>query len=203
MNLKKNLSQSWIHPKNRSLKMNFDATFKDGKTIIGVILRNHEANIFKAWVNPFISNNSFCSKSKAATQAFHNGKDMRLKSIEFEGDAFKIIMILSGMEHLDEWRDKKNLMLGLLIDQPHLSWLVSAIWLNGLPPYSCRFIEVTTLPTKCLVGQMRHLIHVFWLLFVFLLFVISCFSSFFYLSLGLVLFFFFFFFEHFTIIFTQ
>lgn len=89
---------AWKPPPHRTLKMNFDAAFKDGKTTTVVILRNHIGQILRAWVNRFDSENALCAETEAATQALQNAIDVQLDCVQFEGDAFNVIMALNGLD---------------------------------------------------------------------------------------------------------
>lgn len=58
-----------ITPPDGEVKFNFDATFKNGITTTGYVLRNASSVIVGTWVNCFQSENPYCVETEAATQA--------------------------------------------------------------------------------------------------------------------------------------
>lgn len=122
------LNQVWTKAILGTLKMNFDAAYKDGKATTGVILRNHAGNILRAWMNHFDFDNAFYAESKAATQALQNAKALQLVDVNFEGDAFGVIMALNGLDDYNDWRAMKNIMWGRKILGQYHCWSMTHIF---------------------------------------------------------------------------
>lgn len=93
-----------------------------------MILRNCDGLILKAWVNHFVSDNPFCAEAEAALQAFKNVAAMNLDDIEFEGDAFSVIMALHGLSQFPDWRASHLLLTGQKLLQLHCHWSLRHIY---------------------------------------------------------------------------
>lgn len=68
--------------------------FSEGITTIGVILRNSAGFIMEAWVNPFVTDNPFCSEAEAALNAAAAYPN---EVMTLEGDALNVVMALNGL----------------------------------------------------------------------------------------------------------
>lgn len=86
------------------LKLNFDAAYRDGTTITGVILRDSSGDIKGAWVHRFESMNAFCAETEVANQALHIATTLNLSKVIIEGDATTVVMALNGIDDYTDWR---------------------------------------------------------------------------------------------------
>lgn len=96
---KENTSVAWTPAPLGFLKLNFDAAFKNGKAITGVILHNQDEKIVGDWINRFDSHNAFCVEAKAAIQALQIAADLDIQKAQFKGDAYNVILAILDSPH--------------------------------------------------------------------------------------------------------
>lgn len=118
----------WQPPVRGTLKFNFDATYTNGIAVTGVVLRNHDGLILGAWVNRFVSVNSYCAETEAAIQALEIANHQGFDLVEFEGDALEVIMALLGLPQFEDWRAMANILTGRRLISHHTHWTVKHIY---------------------------------------------------------------------------
>lgn len=82
--------------------MNFDASFVNECTSMGVVLRNNVGVILRAWTNHFQNELSFCAETEAALQVLKLAQSMNLDRVTIQGDALNVIMTFSGMSKVED-----------------------------------------------------------------------------------------------------
>lgn len=78
--------------------MNFDASFVNECTSMGVVLRNNVSVMPKYFQNEL----SFCAETEAAVQVLKLAQSMNLDRVTIEGDALNVIMTFSGMSKVED-----------------------------------------------------------------------------------------------------
>lgn len=116
---------TWKPPVCGFLKINFDATFINGLTVTGCVLRNEVGVVLGAWVHRFSTDNPFWVESVAVGQALKIATSQQLDEVIFEGDAAFVIFPLNGHSDFEDWRAKKILSECKSLLAPHLFWHVS------------------------------------------------------------------------------
>lgn len=89
-------------PPTGELKLNFDASFKDGSASAGVVLQNSNGTILGAWTNRFISSNPLCVEAEVAAQALNIADELKLENVTFEGDAQNVILAIHGLQQFGD-----------------------------------------------------------------------------------------------------
>lgn len=125
------VNAQWMPPMEGGMKMNFDAAFKEGRTVTGYVLHDHRGTILGAWVTGLVSDNPFCAETEAAIQALKRAQELHLEKIHFEGDAANVILALQGVVRFEDWRAKAKLDEGHRLLSQHLYWSV------GFTPRKC------------------------------------------------------------------
>lgn len=118
---------TWTPPLIVELKMNFDAAFKDGKTTIGVVLRDHNETILGAWTYHFGNDNAYCAEAEAAVQALKIGNDLMLDKVIFEGDAMFVILAIQEVQRFEEWRARAKILEGRCLLKAKNLWFLNHV----------------------------------------------------------------------------
>lgn len=121
----------WVAPLPGELKVNFDASFKDGNASAGVVLRNSHGSIVGAWTNLFSSSNPFCAEAEVAAQAFNIAKELQLERVTIEGDAQNVILAIHGLQQFGDWRAAQVVARCRKLLQSHYLWFLNSV------PRSC------------------------------------------------------------------
>lgn len=143
--------------------MNFDATFKDGLTVTGVVLRNNFSYILGAWTNRFRLDNPFCVEVEATIQTLKIDDGLNLDKVTFEGDAFNDIMALQGFSQIEDWRDIKLITAGKKMLLPRCFWFLNHVLrscnshAHNLARWACNsglcgFMNLSHLPSDLWTG---------------------------------------------------
>lgn len=131
----------WMPPAPGYLKLNFDAAYRDGTTVTGVILRDSSGDIKGAWVHRFESANAFCAETEAANQALHITTTLNLPQVLIEGDAATVVMALNGIDDYTDWQINTSYYCRPFDTVPTLS-LATTICSQGMQSQRTQFSTI-------------------------------------------------------------
>lgn len=117
----------------------------------------------EAWINHFLSCNSFCAEMEAVIQAFELAQEMQINKAMFEDDSLQVVLSLQGLNNFCDWRRARtNISKGKLLLRKFYFWSIfhvnrscnslahrMASWARSVDVNGK--IDVTTIPPKSFV----------------------------------------------------
>lgn len=120
--------QRWNPPPSGFMKINFDATFENSNAFLGVVLRNSNGSIIKAWTGYSNAPSPYVAEAEASLQTLRMADEMQISNLILEGDALNVIRSIKGDNTCIEWQGKQSIISCRKLLSDHCFWAMYHVY---------------------------------------------------------------------------